>query len=126
MASAAAEQNNALLDPRRLEYQMRVLEQPGHAMTVACRGELLLEHAIGVADQKLNIPLTPRHRFRVESHSKSFAAAGLLHEQKRVALEDRWGSMSPVCIRTWRRPRSHSYCRTRLASAATVWKRPTG
>lgn len=83
--------------PRWLEYQMRVLEQPGCAMAVAYRGTLVLEHAIGLADQKLNIPLTPRHRFRVASHSKTFTAAGLmmLREQGRITLEDRAGQYVP-------------------------------
>ncbi|WP_284311131.1 serine hydrolase domain-containing protein [Labrys miyagiensis] len=78
---------------RWLEYQMRVLEQPGCTIAVTYRGKLKLEHAIGFADQGLSIPLTPRHRFRVASHSKSFTAAGLmrLREQGRVTLEDRTG-----------------------------------
>jgi len=79
--------------PRWLEYQMRVLEQPGCAVAVAHRGTLVLEHAIGFADQEQGIALTPRHRFRVASHSKSFTASGLmkLREQGRVTLEDRAG-----------------------------------
>ena len=35
-------------------------------------------------------PLSPRHRFRVASHSKSFTAAGILklREQGRLGLDD--------------------------------------
>ena len=79
--------------PRWLEHQMRVHEQPGCAIAVAHRGTVVLDHAIGFADQERAIALTPRHRFRVASHSKSFTAAGLmkLREQGRVTLEDRAG-----------------------------------
>jgi CubicO group peptidase (beta-lactamase class C family) len=114
--------------PRWLEYQMRVLEQPGCAMAVAYRGTLVLEHAIGLADQKLNIPLTPRHRFRVASHSKTFTAAGLmmLREQGRITLEDRAGQYVPGLHPELASRRSRSCCLTRLASAVTGQKRPTG
>ena len=79
--------------PRWLGHQMRTLEQPGVALAVAHRGALVLEHAIGHADLAAGIPLTPRHRFRVASHSKTFTAAGImkLREQGRVTLEDRLG-----------------------------------
>jgi CubicO group peptidase (beta-lactamase class C family) len=78
---------------RWLEYQMRMLDHPGCVVAVAHRATLVLEHAIGFADQELGIPLTPRHRFRVASHSKSFTASGLmkLREQGRITLEDRAG-----------------------------------
>ena len=63
--------------PRWLEFQMRITEQPGCAYAVARNGRVLLEGAFGVADMKTGAALTPRHRFRVASHSKSFTAAGV-------------------------------------------------
>lgn len=79
--------------PRFLEHQMRLTEQPGCAIAVAHRGKLVLEQAFGHADLVAGHALTPRHRFRVASHSKSFTAAGVLklREQGRVKLDDRVG-----------------------------------
>ncbi|MES2990280.1 MAG: serine hydrolase domain-containing protein [Pseudomonadota bacterium] len=76
--------------PRWLEHQMRLTEQPGCALAVAYRGKLVLEAAFGHADLARGEALTPRHRFRVASHSKSFTAAGVLklREQGRVRLDD--------------------------------------
>ena len=79
--------------PRWLEFQMRQSEQPGCVIAIAHRGRILLEQAFGYADLRKGIPLTPRHRFRVASHSKSFTAAGImkLREQGRLHLDDRAG-----------------------------------
>jgi len=76
--------------PRWIEFQMRLTEQPGAAIAVARRGEILLERAFGHADLARNVPLTPRHRLRVASHSKSFTAAGImrLREQGKLRLDD--------------------------------------
>ena len=76
--------------PRWLDYQMRSSEQPGCAIAVAWRGAIVLEAAFGHADLATGEALTPRHRFRVASHSKSFTAAGILklREQGRLKLDD--------------------------------------
>jgi CubicO group peptidase (beta-lactamase class C family) len=76
--------------PRWLDYQMRSSEQPGCAIAVAWRGEVVLEAAFGHADLAAGEALTPRYRFRVASHSKSFTAAGILklREQSRLKLDD--------------------------------------
>jgi CubicO group peptidase (beta-lactamase class C family) len=83
---------NAALEylPRWIELQMRVHEQPGCAVALAHRGRVVWEEAFGVADLGRGTPLTPRHRFRAASHSKSFTAAALmkLREQERLRLED--------------------------------------
>lgn len=83
---------NAALDyiPRWIEHQMRLSEQPGCAIAVAHRGTVVLEQAFGVADLATGEPLTPRHRLRVASHSKSFTAAGILklREADRLRLDD--------------------------------------
>ena len=79
--------------PRWLDYQMLATEQPGCAIAVAHKGKLVLEHAFGHADLKQGTKLTPRHRFRVASHSKTFTAAGImkLREARRIGLDDRIG-----------------------------------
>jgi D-alanyl-D-alanine carboxypeptidase len=76
--------------PRWLEHQVRVTEQPGCAVAVAHRGRLVFEAAFGHADLPRGIALTPRHRFRVASHSKTFTAAALmkLREQRKLRLDD--------------------------------------
>jgi CubicO group peptidase (beta-lactamase class C family) len=79
--------------PRWIDFQTRVTERPGCVIAVAQRGRVILEQAFGHADAVGGVPLTPRHRFRVASHSKSFTAAGImkLREQGRVRLDDRVG-----------------------------------
>jgi CubicO group peptidase (beta-lactamase class C family) len=79
--------------PRWLDYQMRAGDQPGCAIAVAHRGEIVLEAAFGYADLGAGETLTPRHRFRVASHSKSFTATAImkLREQGRLTLEDTAG-----------------------------------
>src|SRR5687767_15359595 len=79
--------------PRWIEFQMRLMEQPGCTIAVVYQGKLLLEAAFGHADIARGEPLTPRHRFRVASHSKSFTAAGVmkLREQGKVHLDARAG-----------------------------------
>jgi CubicO group peptidase (beta-lactamase class C family) len=79
--------------PQWLGYQMRATEQPGVSLAVAHKGAVVLECAFGSADLDAGEPLTPRHRFRVASHSKSFTAAGVmkLREQGRLKLDDTAG-----------------------------------
>ena len=79
--------------PQWLGHQMRVSGQPGCAIAVAYQGRIVLDCAFGHADLAEGIALTPRHRFRVASHSKSFAAACVLklREQGRVKLDDTAG-----------------------------------
>ena len=79
--------------PQWLGYQMRATEQPGCALAIAYKGEVVLDLAFGWADQAAGEPLTPRHRFRVASHSKSFTATAImkLREQGRLKLDDTAG-----------------------------------
>lgn len=75
--------------PRWIEWQMRVHRQPGCAMAVWHKGRPVLEQAFGHADLSRSIALTPAHRFRVASHSKTFTAAGMLRlrEMGRLRLD---------------------------------------
>jgi CubicO group peptidase (beta-lactamase class C family) len=83
--------------PQWLEYQMRETEQPGCVIAVVHKGRVVLEQAFGYADIGERVPLTPRHRFRVASHSKSFTAAGImkLREAGKLGLDDRVGQYVP-------------------------------
>ena len=76
--------------PQWLDFQRRRFELPGAVVAVAERGRVVLEQAFGDADAAKGVALTPRHRFRVASHSKSFTAAGILklREQGRLSLDD--------------------------------------
>lgn len=76
--------------PRWLEHQMRITEQPGLQLAVLHRGQPLLVQAFGHADAPAGVKLTPRHAFRVASHSKTFTAAAVLklREQGRLQLDD--------------------------------------
>ena len=76
-----------------LAFQMRVSEQPGCIVAVAHRDRVILERAFGHADLGTGEKLTPRHRFRIASHSKSFTAAGILklRERRKLHLDDAVG-----------------------------------
>lgn len=73
-----------------IEFQLTGSQQPGCIVAIAHRGEVVAEHAFGLADLDSGEKLTPRHRFRIASHSKSFTAAGILRlrEQRRLRLDD--------------------------------------
>src|ERR1700719_589255 len=73
-----------------LEFQLAGLQQPGVIIAIAHRGEIVSEQAFGFANLDTEEKLTPRHRFRIASHSKSFTAAGImkLREQKKLRLDD--------------------------------------
>ena len=76
--------------PQWVEFQMRQHEQPGCVVAVLHKGRIALEEAFGHADIVKSTPLTPRHCFRVASHSKSFTAAGImkLREKNKLRLDD--------------------------------------
>ena len=73
-----------------LGFQMRQSEQPGCALAIAHQGRIVLDIALGHADALRGERLTPKHRFRVASHSKSFTAAAIfkLREQGKLRLDD--------------------------------------
>jgi CubicO group peptidase (beta-lactamase class C family) len=73
-----------------IEIQLAGSQQPGCIIAVTHRGEPVAEHAFGLANLDTGEKLTPRHRFRIASHSKSFTAAGVLklREQRRLRLDD--------------------------------------
>jgi CubicO group peptidase (beta-lactamase class C family) len=91
---------------RWMEFQMRMSQQPGCVIAIAHKHRIVLEQAFGHADLARGISLTPRHRFRVASHSKSYTAAGVmkLREQGKLKLDDAVGhyvkGLNPRVART--------------------------
>jgi CubicO group peptidase (beta-lactamase class C family) len=71
-------------------FQLRASQRPGCIVAVAYRGKVVAQYAFGHANLATGEKLTPRHRFRIASHSKSFTAAGImkLREQRRLRLDD--------------------------------------
>jgi CubicO group peptidase (beta-lactamase class C family) len=76
--------------PSWLDYQIQSNQQPGCLLAIVHRGKVVLERGFGVANLATGEAMTPRHRFRIASHSKSFTASGILklREQKRLRLDD--------------------------------------
>ncbi|GLH77810.1 hypothetical protein SSBR45G_27180 [Bradyrhizobium sp. SSBR45G] len=76
-----------------MAFQVEVSGQPGCIIAIAHRGEIVLEAAYGHGNLDTGERLTPRHRFRIASHTKAFTAAGImrLREQKRLKLDDAVG-----------------------------------
>src|ERR1700733_5911563 len=73
-----------------IEFQFPASHQPGCAIAIAHRGKVVAEYAFGHADLDSGERLTPRHRFRIASHSKSFTASGImkLREKRKLRLDD--------------------------------------
>lgn len=73
-----------------LGFQMRRTRQPGCVFAVGHKGKIIFEEAYGYANAIKGERLTPRHRFRVASHSKSFTAAAVLklREFGKLGLDD--------------------------------------
>jgi CubicO group peptidase (beta-lactamase class C family) len=76
-----------------LGFQMRLWDQPGCIIAIAHHDKIVLERAYGSANLRTGEKLTPRHRFRIASHSKSFTATGImkLREAGRIRLDDTAG-----------------------------------
>src|SRR5262249_22136802 len=73
-----------------IAFQLEATQQPGCIIAISHRGDVLAEHAFGLANLATGEKLTPRHRFRIASHSKAFTAAGILklREQRKLRLDD--------------------------------------
>ncbi|WP_109509094.1 serine hydrolase domain-containing protein [Nocardioides speluncae] len=69
-----------------LSFRQRYARIPGIQAAVLYGDEVLLSSAYGVADLESDSPLTPRHLFRVASHSKTFTATAVLQLVERGSL----------------------------------------
>lgn len=83
--------------PQWMDFQMEAWQRPGCVVAIAQNGKIIFDQAFGVASLKTQAKLTPRHLFRVASHSKSFTAAGILklREQGQLKLDDAVGQYLP-------------------------------
>jgi CubicO group peptidase (beta-lactamase class C family) len=80
-----------------LAFRQRYDRVPGIQAAVLYDGDLLLATAYGEADLETQTALTPRHLFRVASHSKTFTATAVLQlvEQGSLRLDDTAGQWLP-------------------------------
>ncbi|WP_295814457.1 serine hydrolase [uncultured Deinococcus sp.] len=80
-----------------LEYQRDLARVPGVQVAVRVGGELAASFALGVANEATGEALTPRHLFRIASHSKTFTATAVfqLLEAGIVRLDDPAGHWLP-------------------------------
>lgn len=69
-----------------LTFRQRYARIPGIQAAVLYGDEVLLSSAYGVADLESDNPLTPRHLFRVASHSKTFTSTAVLQLVERGSL----------------------------------------
>lgn len=79
--------------PQWIAHQRRITEMPGIAVAVAQGGKLVLDQAFGLANLATGEALTPKHLFRVASHSKTFTAVGIMRllEAGKLRLDDAAG-----------------------------------
>ncbi|WP_281268566.1 serine hydrolase [Deinococcus yavapaiensis] len=71
-------------------------------------GELAASFALGVANEATGQPLTPRHLFRIASHSKTFTATAIFQLVENWSRPGRcaWTTPRAAGCRNWRnRPR---------------------
>jgi hypothetical protein len=97
-----------------IEFQQTTIQQPGVIVAFVYRGDVVAEHAFGLANLDTGEKLTPRHRCRIASHSKSFTSAGIMKLPSSASFDSTipLGSMSAACIRASPRPRSRNCSRT--------------
>jgi CubicO group peptidase (beta-lactamase class C family) len=85
-----------------LAFRQRYERTPGIQAAVLYDDEVLLSSAHGLADVESQTPLTPRHLFRVASHSKTFTATAVLQlaESGALRLDDPAGQWLPFLAGT--------------------------
>lgn len=73
-----------------LAYQQRLHEIPAVTVAILHGDDLVLSRAYGYADLEQRTPVTPKHIFRVASHSKWFTATAIMHlkERGKLRLDD--------------------------------------
>lgn len=62
----------------------------GISMAISYKEKLVYAGSLGYADRKHNIPLTPEHRIRIASISKSITSIAImkLTEERKIGLDD--------------------------------------
>jgi D-alanyl-D-alanine carboxypeptidase len=69
-----------------LRHRCDTGDVPGFVVGVAHKGRMVLNRAYGYADLEHETRLTPRHIFRIASHSKTFTATAVMQLVERGAL----------------------------------------
>jgi D-alanyl-D-alanine carboxypeptidase len=71
-------------------FQIERFKQPGCSIAIYKDGQLIAERAYGVANIYTGQRLSPKHHFRIASHSKTFTATAimLLREQGKLSLDE--------------------------------------
>src|SRR5450759_916318 len=80
-----------------LAYRRELHDLPGLVVAVRSDQDLLLSKAYGFAQLESAVAMTPRHVFRVASHSKMFTATAVMQlvEQGRLRLDERASTRLP-------------------------------
>jgi CubicO group peptidase (beta-lactamase class C family) len=76
--------------PRWLAFQRDYMPFVGAQVAVRLDGDLVLNHAVGLADIANEVPLTTEHLFRIASHSKTFTGVACMQlvEQGKLRPDD--------------------------------------
>lgn len=61
-----------------IAFQQKHIGLPGISVAIGHGEDMLLDASYGVANLQTGARLTPKHRFRVASHSKTFTATGIM------------------------------------------------
>lgn len=71
-------------------YQQERRDIPGVVVAIRCDDQVLLSRGYGYANLEQHIPITPRHIFRIASHSKTFTATAIMQlvERGMLRLDD--------------------------------------
>lgn len=108
-----------------LAHQRELREIPGLVVAIQHDDTLLLSRGYGFANLEQQAPITPRHIFRIASHSKTFTATAImcLVEAGRVRLDDLASAyipwlQAPVTVRQLL---NHVGGITRDGSDSTFW-----
>lgn len=82
---------------RWLAYQQERRDIPGLVVAIRHDDRLLLSRGYGLADVERGIAMTPRHTFRIASHSKTFTATAIMRlvDQQLLRLDDHLAAHIP-------------------------------
>ncbi len=80
-----------------LAYQQERRDLPGVVVGIRHEDQLLLSRGYGYADLERVTPMTPRHVFRIASHSKTFTATAIMRlaDRDQLRLDDRLATYIP-------------------------------
>jgi CubicO group peptidase (beta-lactamase class C family) len=80
-----------------MAYQQERRDVPGIVVAIRWHDQILLSKGYGYADLERQVPMTPRHIFRIASHSKTFTATAIMQlvEQGKLRLDDRLATYVP-------------------------------